>query len=187
MQLRWDRPVYVGIDMTIKRLDVTHAEPGAEFIRDLRTTCEAQDQVEIRKAARADVRHCLSRDDLRQRHGRVEVVEHRKGASLQEDQVGCRDCVRTIGRDDRDVRVAQILLCDRADGLPIREQLQLTARQFADIPSPGIVRQVALEKDDGVPQSHQVLAEAPPQGSVTVAPGGGDGQPEYDDLHALAR
>src|SRR5436305_8171300 len=38
-----DRPVNIGVDMTVKRLDVTCAESGTELVRDARSPGETQD------------------------------------------------------------------------------------------------------------------------------------------------
>jgi len=48
---------------------------------------------------------------------------------------------------------------------------QTAARQFLEIPGSGVIRHVALEEHDGVPEPYQMLAQAAPQGGMPVAPG----------------
>ena len=180
---RLDRPVHVRIDMAVKRHDVPSAELGLQPIEG-RSAGIAEHEVEIGEAARADIGGRLAAAETRQRDRRIEVVEHAHGSLGREHELARLDAVRTIGRDERDVGVVDILRRTPPDVLPFAVEDELAARHLEEIAGAGVIRHVLLVEDDAVAAHRQRAAQAPPEGRVAVPPRRADRQAEDDDLHA---
>jgi hypothetical protein len=165
-------PVRIRIDVPIQRSCPAGMQVATQRLqRD--SACVAQHEIKSAETFRREIIDRLAGGETRERHGRVQIVEHADQClrRIVEQQCGSSSRIGAIRSDDCGICARDLALRTREHRSPLVIQNEVSVRQIEQIAIGSVVRGVALKERNTMSAAHKRTDQAAPECRVPIPPG----------------